>query len=297
MAATVAADFQFEPKVWEDEISAYFPKKLVFGQLALINNTLMTKPGLTVDFPFFEAIGDAEEPAETDSLAVDNLTDDSFSATVKEVGKAVGIKRKALMKSAAEQDRIFSEIQMQMARVIAEKVDADLITEVNTSGNYVQGWTSVDTEKCSINRILNGLITGFGDRQDEAVALIMHSQNYLDLMTDSTAGFLKADANDPFWNMPGFMGRLLGKALFISDQCPRGSDVSSKKTYHAYAMKVNPYGIMMKSSPIVESDYDMLAREYVFGATQWYAVKGFHGKVAASDKRVCRMTFQTALTA
>jgi N4-gp56 family major capsid protein len=297
MSTTMPSDFAFTPKVWEDAVSAYFQKKLVFGAMAAHNDSLTQKPGTSINFPYFKSISAAEEPAADETLSVDKLQDDAFSATVKEVGKAVGVRRAALMSSSQDQDRIFAEVQSQIGRVMAEKVDADLITEVNTSGSYVQGFTSTDTQYCNIARIMEGLITGFGDKQDECVALYMHSLNYLALMTDSTAGFLKADANDPFWNQPGFMGRLLGKALFVSDQCPRATDVSSKKTYQLFAMKMNPYGIITKANPIMESDYDMLNREYVFAGTQWYAVKSFHAKIATADYRVCRMSFQTTVTA
>src|SRR3546814_7674467 len=40
----------------------------------------------------FKAITDAEEPEEDEALTVDKLSDDSFSATVFEVGKAVGFR-------------------------------------------------------------------------------------------------------------------------------------------------------------------------------------------------------------
>lgn len=293
---TLPADFSFVPKVWEDAVMAYFPKKLMFGAVAMQNNTLTQKPGTTINFPYFKAIGAAEELLVTDDMTPDKIQDDAFSATVKEIGKAVSIRRGALMTSSQEQDVIFGEIQRQIARVHAEKVDADLITELNAEGNHEQGFlASAASDKATTQNILKGLISAFGDRQDECVALYMHSQSYLTIMNDSTAGFLKADANDPFWNMPGFMGRLLGKALFVTDQCPTGDVVGGKVTRHMYAVKANPYGIITKSGPIMESDYDLLGREYVFGGTLWYAVKAFHAKVSADDKRIARLTFATEI--
>jgi len=43
------------------------------------------------------------------------------------------------------------------------------------------------------------------------------------------------------------------------------------------------------------ADYDLLAREWVFAGNQWYAVKAFHGKVSALDKRIARMSVVTQL--
>lgn len=298
MATILPADFTFVPKVWEDSVSAYFVRKLIWGSMAVPNNTLMQQPGTSINFPFFTKTGDAQELAVDEAMSVDKLQDDAFNATVKEIGKAIGVRRGALMTSSQGQDRIFSEVQSQIAQVMAEKVDKDLIAEVNTAGNFVQGFNAAaNTDVCKINSVLKGLITAFGDRHDEVQALFMHSAHYLTLMTDSTAGFLKADANDPFWNTPGFLGRLLGKALFVVDTVPQGSPVGGKQVFHMFAMKANPYGYITKASPMMEQDYDMLNREYVFGGTQWYAVKAFHAKVSSDDKRIARLSFATELDA
>lgn len=292
MSATQSSDFVFEPKVWKDHIRAYFDKKLVFGAIASKDDSLMAAPGETVNFPYFKAIGAVEEPAEDEGLSVDKLQDDSFSCTVKEVGKAVGIKKKAFKKSATTKEAIISEIQSQLGRVHAEKVDADLISEINTSGNYQQGYTSVTaaTDYMNVRNLVQAKITGFGDKAEDAVAVQMHSLQFLDLLKDSTAGFLKADALDPFWGMGGFMGRILGMAVFVSDQCPAGGTIDSKSSKHAFLHKVNPYGIIMKQDMELESDYDTLQREWVFTSNEWYGVKSFHAKINSLDYKTVRMT-------
>jgi hypothetical protein len=294
MATTLPGDFAFEPKVWQDHISAYFDRKMALGQLAMVERTLTQEPGTTINFPYFKAIGDAEEPAADASLSVDKMQDDSFSSTVREVAKAVAIRKSALMKSATSSERIFAEVQEQLARVHAEKVDKDLIAEINTTGNHIQGYSSVGTgDLMDIRKVLEAKVIGFGDKQDQAVAMAMHSLHFLDLMRDSTAGFLKADANDPFWQAPGFQGRLLGMALFVLDSMPLGTAISGKRVHQAFIMKANPYGLIVKEEPMVERDYDILHREHVVTATQWYAVKAFHAKVASLDLRIARMSVVT----
>ena len=298
MPSTKSTDWAFSPKVWGDHVSAYFDRKLVVGQVALRDNTLQSAPGMTVNFPYFKKIGAAEEPAEDSGLSVDRLQDDSFSCTVKEVAKAVGMTKRALRTSAAKRERIFSEVQDQIARVHAEKVDADLITEMNTVGNYSAGFVgTASTDLAKITNIARGKILAFGDKQDQAIAIYMHSYCFLDLLTDSTAGFLKADANDPFWGAPGFMGRLLGMGLFTLDTMPRATDVSGKQAYYSFVVKQNPYGIITAELPEMEQDYDMLHREYLWSGCQYYGVKAFHGKVSADDKRICRNLFVTSVDA
>lgn len=300
MGATQSSDFSFVPKVWQDHISAYFDKKLVFGAYALQDNTLTSAPGETVNFPYFKAISEAEEPSQDQGLAVDKLQDDSFSATVKEVGKAVGFKKKALRVSAARSERIFSEAQDQIARVHAEKIDADLITEINTSGNYVAGLVASTTgEVANVNNINTARIMGFGDKSDQAVAIFMHSAHLLSLLNDSTAGFLKADAmpEQSRMNVPGWMGKLLGMDVIVTDQVPRVTDISGKRSYACFIVKRNAYGFMTAENMDLEKDYDILHREWVLAATQWYAVKAFHAKIASNDYRIVRSEFCTTLSA
>ena len=66
-------------------------------------------------------IGDAQEPLENEGL-VEALQDDAFSVTVKEIGKAVGWKKKAKRKSAASEGSQESEAQKQIAQVLAERL-------------------------------------------------------------------------------------------------------------------------------------------------------------------------------
>ena len=299
MGATRAADFAFEPKVWQDHIAAYFDNTLTFGQVALRDRTLVGEPGMVVNFPYFKAISAAEEPDEDSGLTVDKLQDDSFSCTVKEVAKAVGMKKRALRKSAARREAIFSEAQRQIARVHAEKVESDIITEINTTNNFVAGFVGTDSTAhlAKISNIANGKIRAFGDKADQAIAIFMHSFHELDLLTDSTAGFLKADANMPFWGMPGYRGKLLGMDVFVSDLCPRLTDISSKRVYAAFTVKANAFGIMQAEELDFEDDYDLLHREYVVAAGQYYGVKSFHAKIASNDYRIARHEFITSISA
>jgi hypothetical protein len=280
MGATVSTDFVFTPKVWKDHISAYFRDKLVLGAIAMSDDSLSQEPGTSINFPYFKQITAAEEPAESASLSVDALSDDSFSATVKEIGKAVGIKKKAFKVSAARTERIIQEITSQIGRVHAEKVDLDIYTEMSNASNHTAPTLTVSGK--SVRSINQGKVIAFGDLHSEAMALQINSLDMLDVMNDSTAGFLKADALDPMYKVPGFTGRLLGMAVFEVDRVPSGS---------CYVHKMNPYGYILKQDMELESDYDILAREWVFTGNQWYAVKSFHAKVSASDLKSAKLTF------
>lgn len=296
MSATVKADLLFVPQVASQHINAYFDRKLGLGQLAMIDKTLTAKPGETATFPFWKKIGAAEEPTETGSLTVDNMEDDKFSVTVKEIGKAVGWKDKARRVSGASKMEADSEATAQIGRVFAEKVDADVITAVN--GTNTAGYVgTLATDVLTVRTLLESKILGFGDKQDQAVAVAMHSLDFLNLMKDSTAGFLAANATDPLYGAGGFMGRILGMAVFVLDTLPQGADIAAKKSFPHYIFKANPIGIYMAEDMKPEQDRDILAREDIMSATMWYGVLSLHGKVSADDKRVIRGYASTNVTA
>lgn len=299
--ATRAADWNFEPKVWSDHSKAYFDKKLVYGAFAVRNDTLKEDAGKgdTVNFPYYKSIDDAEELDEDESLSVDNLSDDSFSAVVFEIGKAVGIKKRAFKKSADKVSGIVSEAQEQIGRVMAEKVDSKLndeITALATTGadpllaaSYanmsVSEVATASTDVMNVRTLLKAKIKAFGDKADDSVICFMHSLQWLDSMIDTTAGFLKADANDPLSAIKGFTGRLFGMAIIIVDSVKKVGQIDGKDAYLAHFHKMDSYGIIEKQDMEMDEDKDILARERLYTGNQWYGVKSFHKKISPLDKK------------
>lgn len=278
MPATVAADFGFSPVVWQDHIMAYFDRKLVYGAFALRDDSLTAAPGLTQNFPYFQKVGAAQSPGEDEGLIVDNLTDSSFNVTVAEVSKAVGVTKKAFKVSAARTERIIQEVQEQIGRVMAEKVDADLYTAFSSS--YTTGYTSAAGNSYGTMNIRNlniGKIAAFGDKHKDSVVCFMHSMQYLDFMTDSTAGFLQANALDPMFMVEGFEGRFAGLAIISVDTVGKNTagQINSKNAYDCWIHKANAYGFMVKQDMELEHDYDILHRQWVFAGDQWYGCRSF----------------------
>lgn len=296
MPATNSANFAFTPKVWQDHIMAYFDRKLVYGAFALRDESLTAEPGLTQNFPYFKKIGAAQKPAEDEGLSVDALSDDSFSVTCAEVSKAVGVSKKAFKTSAARNERIIQEVQEQLGRVIAEQIDADLLTEF--SANSTTGYTSAGGNSygtMSIRVMNTGKVLAFGDKHKDSVVMFMHSLQFLDMMTDTTAGFLVANALDPMFMVEGFEGRLAGMALVSVDTLPKntGGQLNSKDNYDAFIHKANAYGFMVKQEMELESDYDILHRQWVFAADQWYGCKSFHASIGTDFKKTALLRVNT----
>ena len=47
---------------------------------------------------------------------------------------------------------------------------------------------------------------------------------------------------------------------------------------------------MMKQEMEMDSDKDILTREIIVTGNEWYAVKNFHGKISAQDKKIAFLT-------
>lgn len=291
MASTVISDLLYQPQVARDMIEAYFRKRLTLGQYATRIGELQGKPGEVITFPFIGKLGAAEEPTESGSLTVDNITSDKFTATVKEVGKAIGFKDAALMRGG--QPVVDLGLQ-QIGSVIAEKIDGDLYTEAYTSGNYTVGFDGTSgSDTLSMGVMLDALVTAFGDRLHEAKTLVLHSKQFADLVK-ADDGYLSAanSVSSDSVRTQGVIGKVFGMDLVISDQVPVTTDgiTAGVDSYDAMALKQDALSFIVKKDfGDVERDRDILKRETQYSATVWYAVKSMHAKAASDDLRGCRI--------
>lgn len=311
MAATRSTDLRFEPKVWSEYTKAYFDKKLVYGTMAVRNDSLTAEgTGTVVNFPYYQAISGAETPAEDESLTVDRLSDDSFAAAIFEVGKAVGIKDRPTKTTGDSKQGMYEEATSQIGRVMAEEVDEILNREITAYDNsrplagpheigldrglyrnMLIGYLATEAANTmNVRAVLQAKITAFGDKEGDAGVMFMHSLQFLDFLQDPTAGYLKADANSPFAMTNGYQGRIGNMAIVTVDSVPKlPMQIDGKDAYLAHFHKASPYGIIEKADIMFETDRDILAREGVVTATQWYGVTSFDRKIHARDNKSAGM--------
>jgi len=300
---TWASDLGFEPKVWSDHSKAYFDKKLVLGAFAVRNDDLeKIGTGLTTNFPYYNSIGPAEEPTEDESLQSDNLTDDSFSATVFEVAKSVTFTERSFLASADGPAGMTAEANRQIGRVFAERVEEKLLGEifqydgVNTQtpgtdktkyNNMTIGFTaSAAAHTMTAQRFLQAMTLAFGDKKDDVQVCFMHSLQVLDLMQDTNSGFLKADANSPYNMLKGFVGNLFGVPIIQYDGVPKASSqIANTDAYVAHFHKMGSFGIIEKKDVNMVEDYHSRERKYSITANHWYGVKSFDRKIHSLDQK------------
>lgn len=284
----------FEPKVWQDHIEAYFDLLLVWGAFAFNpdDDGRLQKPksGETLHFPFYTTIGPAQDLSEDEILVPESLSDDSFTATVKEVGKALAFSDTQFVKTGDTQEGLENEGERQIARVMAEKVDLDLRTEIYNTDNYEIGFDprtsgpdkDVTTKTLNIKNMYVAKQRAFGDRGNDAVVCFVHSKQMVNLITDPNSGFLKADANDPLSFVQGYQGRAFGGMAMVEvDSVPLSGTEYHIATFH----KMFSYGFIKKKEMKIEGDRDILARKNLVASTQWYAVKSFHKKISPLDMK------------
>jgi hypothetical protein len=220
----------------------------------------------------------------------------AFNVTVKEVSKAVGASKKGVQGvRCSHRARDSGDPRADRSRDGREDRPPTSIPS-SPRGNSVQGFAAAaNTDTMTIRRLNQGKIVGFGDKNNQAVVCFMHSLQFMDLMNDSTAGFMNANANDPLFMVEGFQGRLLGMAIVTVDTVAKntGGQVGGKDTYDCWIHKANSYGFMVKQEMELEHDYDLLHRQWVFAGDQWYGVKSFDQTIDSLFKKTARLRLNT----
>jgi N4-gp56 family major capsid protein len=265
------------PAVWADMVAAEFTGRMVLGNLATTDNTLVGKPGDTVHFPKFATLTDAADLTEGTAMTTEALTTTDSTATIKEVGKAVEISDTALVTAYGDP---LAEIRRQLGVVVARKIDTDLKTAAETAATYTAGTAA----NISWAQIVGG-IAKFGDAWDPAdmAGIVIHSKQHADLLTD--ASFITRDKlGDAATIATGVVGRVGGVDVYVSDRTT--VVVGTPNTYKALLIKRGALGLLYKRQPIVETDRDILKRTQVITTNVHYAVKRLN------DTGVCVLTTQ-----
>jgi N4-gp56 family major capsid protein len=262
MATTKKADV-IVPEVFGDIVTAKFKGKLVIANFALTDTTLVGNPGDTVHFPKWNPIGDAEDLTEDVAMVPEKLTSSDAEATVKEVGKAVTITDQALLSSIGDP---LDEAATQVGKVVARKIDADLIAEaVNNcpaGRKILAAVTDEFYEKVADAKSL------WGDEAEEIAVLLVHSRMYTALLKD--ANFISADKYPAGVLITGAIGTLYGVPVMITDRVPYATDTSVATSI---MLERNALGYITKRAPIVETGRDILKRNTIITTNVHYAVK------------------------
>ena len=322
MPLTQSTDLVFENQIALDHALAYFDRKLGWVNLLWRGVTeLMNRPGKKVTFPYFNTIGAAESPAEGVAYALDKLDDNQFDATVKLVGKAVGISEEAEVRAGFSLQPWYQEAIQQMEQRHAEKVQDDVIAMFNLPASHDEadftsnvtftsafdGKKNIDTQQALDQRLnVRSLRRGeqqiFGDKRSQVFAYVMHSLQMVDLETDKEAGLMKADANSPYQYLDGLKYIIMGKPIFEFDDVPKGDKVTFTdsggvtqkfQSYKMLAVKRDPGGLLVKRDLRLKEGEDIRKRQKMLVSSRWYAIVNFHKRISNLDRRTGMLQFLT----
>jgi N4-gp56 family major capsid protein len=127
------------PQVMGDMIEAKLPHMIKFTPFAKVDRTLVGVPGDTKTVPSWNFVGAAEDLAEGGELETKKLTASSTTFTIKCAGKSVGVSQKAINSGLGDP---VGQAEVQLAKSIAVKVDADVLAALLTAGQTYDGSAS-----------------------------------------------------------------------------------------------------------------------------------------------------------
>lgn len=253
------------PDVWADMVQAKFKGAMILGTLATEDNTLEGKPGDTVSFPKWTALGEAEDLTEGTPMTPEQLgTDPGNSATIKEAGKAVELTDKSRLVAFGDP---YAETQRQLGVLIARKIDTDLRAAAEAPGVIT---VDASTEALSWDVMVSG-IEKFGDEwdPDNMAGLVIHSTQRAALLRDPN--FISADKLGAGAVIPrGVIGQAGGVNILVSNRLTTAG-TGADTTYNALLLRRGSLGLLYKRRPIVETDRDILARTTVVTTNVHYA--------------------------
>ena len=258
------------PQVFGDIVTAKFKGKLVIANFALTDTTLVGNPGDTVHFPKWNPIGDAEDLQENTAMVPEKLTSGDAFATVKEVGKAVSITDQALLCGIGDP---LDEAATQVGKVVARKIDADLISEAVS--NCPAGRKILSSVTDEFYKKVADAKSFWGDEAEEIAVLLVHSKMYTALLTD--ANFISADKYPAGVLVTGAIGTIYGVPVIITDRVPYNTIKDANNVNHDVATSImlqrNALAYITKRAPIVETGRDILLRNTIITTNVHYAVK------------------------
>ncbi|MGW2484946.1 N4-gp56 family major capsid protein [Streptomyces sp. NPDC001571] len=258
------------PEVWADMVQAKFKGSLVLGTLAIEDSTLEGKPGDSVHFPKWKALGEAEDLVEGTPMVPEQLgTDPGNTATIKEAGKAVELTDKSRLVAFGDP---YAETQRQLGVLIARKIDKDLTAAAEAPGAITV--TAAD-KALSWDVMVDGIAKFRDEWEPQNMAgLVIHSLQRASIFKDPN--FLSADKVGAGGVVipRGVIGQIGGVNVFVSDRVTTTpGDAGKPPTYNALMVKRGALGLLYKRRPLVETDRDILSRTTVITTNVHYATQ------------------------
>lgn len=247
-----------DPEVMGQLVTKKFFNRLKFAGLAVIDNTLVGRPGTTVTEPAWTYIGIAEDVLEGEDIPIKQLSQTSVPFTIKKAGIGVQITDEALLSGLGN---ALEQGASQIAASISQKVNVDTLTALR----------GVDTDmtiagELSYETLVSALVKfgedDFDDNGNRSVKVLMvNSANYGKLLLDPT--FLTPERLTGNLFSSAVVGGIAGMQVVVSD------DLANNE---AFVVKPGALKIFLKRDFMIERDRDIINKSFIVTADKHYGV-------------------------
>ena len=268
--ATTNLENLINAEVMADIISGKIASKIVVTPFAKVDRTLEGRnAGDTITVPQFAYIGDAEDIAEGVECGTVALTATTTEAKVKKAMKAVELTDEAVLSGYGDP---VGETNMQLAKAIASKVDADAMAALQTAQLKHDGIAA----KISYSGIVDA-VDKFEEEFNSEKVMFIHPKQVAAIRKDKD--FLAADKIAERVIMSGAIGKIANCEIVPSKKVPENAEGTG---YVCPIVKLNEDGetendapaltIYMKRDVNLETERFTLARKTAISVDEVYTV-------------------------
>lgn len=247
-------------------VSAKLPKLIKFTPLAVIDTTLVGRPGDELTVPQWTYSGDATDITEGTAIPIDQLGTKETKMKVKQAGKAIEITDNAALVGHGD---VNGEVTNQIALAIANKVDNDLVDVAKTA---TQNITEAPVSVANIDKAL-GI---FADEEDARYVALINPKDAIKLRADAGQNWLKGSEIGADIVVSGTFGEVSGVQIVRTKKVDEGKGflvkVSALQTDTDDDAKYGAFVIALKRDVMIENDRDILKKTTVYSGDEHYGV-------------------------
>lgn len=252
MPKTTKLANMIDPEVLSDMISAGLENAIRFAPLALVDKTLVGRPGSTLTVPRFIYIGDAVDVEEGGAIDLALLTTATEDFKVKKAGKGVKITDESALSGYGDP---IGEAGNQLLLSIAAKVDNDLLAALKTATLTHESVGGITIDAVDAAQAI------FDDEDTEPMVLIANPKDVSKLRKTAGSDWARASELGDSILVKGVFGEVLGAQIVRSRKVEEGT---------AYLVKVGALGIYLKRDVEVEEARDIEHKLTIITGDQHY---------------------------
>lgn len=247
-----------DPEVMADLIREKLVDDIKFSPLAVIDTTLVGRPGDEISLPKYAYIGDAADVAEGASIPVELLSSTKATAKVKKAGKGIELTDESILSGYGDP---LGQGTAQLRTAIAQKVDNDCLTAL--SGVKANMTVDVSTDKIISSSVIADALVKFGEDLDGMKVLLIAPAQLAQIRKDPD--YLKPSEMSQQAIMSGTVGECWGCQIVVSNKIKAAGG-----KYTNYIVKPGAVAIYLKRDVEVETARDIRKKTTTVTADEHY---------------------------